>query len=91
MMACVSRASEAGTSWKTGMLGSQEHAAEHLVVLPRECCGCSAREMVFGGGDKLPLTCCTLMIVFAMASVAIFLVLGRSTLWAHVSDKHGCC
>jgi hypothetical protein len=38
MMACVSRGSEAGTSWKTGMLGSQEHTAEHLVVLL--CCRC---------------------------------------------------
>jgi hypothetical protein len=46
---------------------------------------------VFGRGDKLALARFTLMILFAMTGVAIFLVPGGSTCWARVSDDHGCC
>jgi hypothetical protein len=46
---------------------------------------------VFGGRHKLALPRFTLMILFAMVGMAIFLIPGRSTLWARISDEHGCC
>ncbi|MDP9145257.1 MAG: hypothetical protein M3N43_11270 [Actinomycetota bacterium] len=48
-------------------------------------------DTVFGSGHNLSLARFTLMILFAMAGMAIFLVPIRSTLWARVSDDHGCC
>jgi hypothetical protein len=46
---------------------------------------------VFGGGNKLPSACLTVMILFAMTGMAIFLVSVRPTLWARLSDNHGFC
>jgi hypothetical protein len=45
---------------------------------------------VDGISRKLTAARCTLMILLAMTGVAIFLVPGRSTRWAGVSDDHGC-
>jgi hypothetical protein len=45
---------------------------------------------VFGSGHKLALARCTLMVLFAMASMAMFFVPVRSTRWARVSDGHSC-
>ena len=46
---------------------------------------------VFGRGHKLALARLTLMIVFAMAGMAIFLVPVGSTRWARVSDDYSSC
>jgi hypothetical protein len=46
---------------------------------------------VFGGRHKLALARVTLMILFAMVGMAIFLIPVRSTLRARVSDDYGCC
>src|SRR5918996_558376 len=46
---------------------------------------------VFGSGNKLAVTPFTLMILFAMAGMTIFLMPVRSTRWACISDEHGCC
>jgi hypothetical protein len=46
---------------------------------------------VFGSGNKLALVRFTLVILFAIADMAIFVVPVRSTLWARVSDDRGCC
>ena len=40
---------------------------------------------------KLAAARFALMILLPMAGMAIFLVPGRSTCWAGVSDEHGCC
>lgn len=45
-------------------------------------------EVVFGHGHTLVLACFTLMLLFAMAGMTIFLVPVRSTRWACVSDDH---
>src|SRR2546425_8719476 len=43
---------------------------------------------VFGRGHKLALARFALMILFAVASMAIFLVPVRATRWARVSHNH---
>jgi hypothetical protein len=45
-------------------------------------------DMAFGAGHKLASTCFALMILFASASMAIFLVSVRLTLWARVYRDH---
>jgi hypothetical protein len=44
--------------------------------------------MVFGAGHKLASTRVALMMLFAGARMAIFLVLVRLTLWAGISHNH---
>jgi hypothetical protein len=45
-------------------------------------------EVVFGAGHKLASTRFALMTLFAAASMAIFLVVVRLTLWAGISHDH---
>jgi hypothetical protein len=46
-------------------------------------------ETAFGRGTTLAVACFTLMLLFAMAGMATFLVRIRSTRWARISDEHG--
>jgi hypothetical protein len=48
-------------------------------------------DAVFGSGYKLALARFTLMILFAIAAMAFFLVPIRSTLGARVPDDRSCC
>ena len=45
---------------------------------------------VFSCGHKLALARFTPMILLRMAGMTIFLVPDRSTVWARLSDDHGC-
>src|ERR671914_1703316 len=45
-------------------------------------------DVVFGAGHKLASTRFALMILFAAAGMAIFLVVVRLTLWALISHDH---
>ena len=46
-------------------------------------------DVVFGAGHKLASTRFSLMILFAGARMAIFLVVVRLTLWARIDHDHG--
>jgi hypothetical protein len=48
-------------------------------------------DVVFGTGYKLAPACLALMMLFTAVHMAVFLELWRSTLWARISDDHGCC
>ena len=46
-------------------------------------------EVLFEAVDKLTPAVVALMVLFAVVNVTVFLILGRLTPWAHVSDNHG--
>src|SRR2546421_10747990 len=46
-------------------------------------------EVLLAALDKLASTVVAVLLLHAVVNVAIFLVLGRLTPWAHISDHHG--
>jgi hypothetical protein len=48
----------------------------------------SRDEVLVEAVDKLAAAVMALMVLFTVMDVAIFLVIGRLTLWTHISDDH---